>query len=73
MKHYDYGNKMSSFNQFQRFEGNSPLQILSRRGDDNIKMDIKRIRSEGVDWHHLAEDRDRCRAVVKTVMNLRFQ
>jgi len=27
-------------------------------------------RSEGMDWIHLAEDRDQCQAVVSTVLNL---
>ena len=35
-----------------------------------IKMDVKEIGSEGVDWIHQAQDRDKCRAVVNTVMNL---
>jgi hypothetical protein len=34
-------------------------------------MDIKEIWLEGVDWIHLAQDTDRLRAVVDTVMNLR--
>jgi len=37
---------------------------------DNIKMDLQEM--EGTDWIYLAKDRNRCRAVVKTVMNLRF-
>jgi hypothetical protein len=36
-----------------------------------IAMDHKEIGCEGVDWIHLAEDRDRWRAVVNTVMNFR--
>jgi hypothetical protein len=35
-----------------------------------IKTDVKEIGSEGVDWIHLAQDRDNWRAVVNTVMNL---
>jgi hypothetical protein len=33
-------------------------------------MDIREIGWEGVDWIHLAQDRDQSRAVVNTVMNL---
>jgi hypothetical protein len=38
---------------------------------DNIKMDLREIRWDGMDWIDLALDRDRRRAVVKLVMNLR--
>jgi hypothetical protein len=37
---------------------------------DNIKMDLRGIRQDGVDWIDLALDRDQWRAVVNTVMNL---
>jgi hypothetical protein len=33
-------------------------------------MDLREIGWEGVDWMHLAEDRDRWRTLVNTVMNL---
>jgi hypothetical protein len=39
--------------------------------EDNIKMDLREIRWEGKDWINLAQDRDRWRAVVNTVMILR--
>jgi hypothetical protein len=41
------------------------------RREDNIKMDLKEVGWEGVDWMHLAQDNDQWRAVVNTVMNLR--
>jgi hypothetical protein len=34
-------------------------------------MDLREIGLEGVDWIHLAKDRDQWRALVSTVMNLR--
>jgi hypothetical protein len=34
-------------------------------------MNVREIGWEGVDWMHLAQDRDQWRAVVNTVMNLR--
>jgi hypothetical protein len=37
----------------------------------NIKMDLKDIGWDGMDWTDLAQDRDKCRALVNTVMNLR--
>jgi hypothetical protein len=52
-------------------EGKRPLERPRRRYENNIKMSIWEKCSGGVDWIHLAQDRDRWRALVKTVMNLR--
>jgi hypothetical protein len=41
-----------------------------RRWKDNIKTDRREIHFVIVDWIHLAEDRDRCWALVNTVMNI---
>jgi hypothetical protein len=38
---------------------------------NNIKMDLREIGWDGVDWIDLAEDRDKWRALVSTVMKLR--
>jgi hypothetical protein len=53
-------------------EGRRPLGRPRRRWEDNIKMDLREVGWGGVDWIDLAEDRDRWRALVYTVMNLRF-
>jgi hypothetical protein len=37
---------------------------------DHIKIDLRERGWDGMDWIDLAEDRDRWRALVKTVMNL---
>jgi hypothetical protein len=37
---------------------------------DNIKMDLREMGWSGIDWIHLAQNRDKCRDIVKTVMNL---
>jgi hypothetical protein len=42
-----------------------------RRWEDNIKMDLQEVGWEGMDWIELAQDRDRWRALVNAVMNLR--
>jgi hypothetical protein len=51
-------------------EGKRPLEKPRRRWEDNIKMDL-RVGCGGVDWTDLAEDRDRWRAIVTVVMDLR--
>jgi hypothetical protein len=52
-------------------EGKRPLRRPRRRWEDWIRMDLGEIGLGGVDWIRLAQDRDRCRAVVSAVMNLR--
>jgi hypothetical protein len=54
-----------------RPEGRRPLGRRSRRWEDNIKTDLREIEFGDVDWIHLAQDRDRWRALVNTVMNCR--
>ena len=52
-------------------EGKRPLGRSSLRWEDNIKMDLQEVGCRGMDWIELAQYRDRCRALVNTVMNLR--
>ena len=52
-------------------EGKRPLGRPRRRWEDNIKMDIQDVGGGCGDWMKLAQDRDRWRALVITVMNLR--
>jgi hypothetical protein len=53
-------------------EGKRAL-VRTRRGwVDSIKMHLREIGWDGVDWINLAQDRDQWRALVNTVMNLRF-
>ena len=51
-------------------EGTRPLERPRRKWEDNIKMDLEVGRGFG-DWMELAQDRDRWRALVSTVMNFR--
>jgi hypothetical protein len=51
--------------------GKRPLGRLRRRWDDNIKMDLQEVDCGGVDWIELAQDRNRWRALVNAVMNIR--
>jgi hypothetical protein len=52
-------------------EGKRPLGRPRRRWVDNIKMDLSKIGWGSVDWIALAQDRDKWRALVNAVMNLR--
>jgi hypothetical protein len=52
-------------------ERKSLLGRRKRRWEDNIRMDLREIVWEGVYWMHLAQDMDKWRAVMNTVMNLR--
>jgi hypothetical protein len=52
-------------------EEKRPLARPRRKWVDNIKMDILEIALGGVDWIGLAQDKDKWRALVNAVMNLR--
>jgi hypothetical protein len=52
-------------------EGKRPLGRSRRRCVDNIKMDLREIGWDGIDWIDLVQDRDQWRAPVNTIMNLR--
>ena len=52
-------------------EGKRPLGRPRRRWEDNIKMDLREVGGGCEDWMELAQDRDRWRALVSTVMSLR--
>ena len=54
-----------------KLEGKRPLGRPRRRWEDNIKMDLREMGWGCGDWTELAQDRDRWRALVSTVMNLR--
>jgi hypothetical protein len=49
-------------------EGKRPLG-RPRHGWEDIRLDLREIGWEGVDWMHLAQDRDQWQAVVNMVMN----
>jgi hypothetical protein len=51
-------------------EGKRPLRKPRHRWEDGIRIDLRKL-AEGVEWIQSAMDRDRWRALVNTVMNLR--
>jgi hypothetical protein len=53
-------------------EENRPLGRPRRRWENNIKMDLQQVGGSCEDWMELARDRDRWRALVGTVRNLRI-
>jgi hypothetical protein len=53
-------------------EGKRPLGGPGRRWEDNIKMGLQEVGFGGMDWIDMALNRDRWRAVVNAVMNLRI-
>jgi hypothetical protein len=46
------------------------LESPRPRWEDNIKMDLLEVGCEDMDWIELAQNRDRWRALVNTVMNI---
>jgi hypothetical protein len=54
-----------------KLEEKRPLGRPRRRWEDNIKADIQEVGCGGMDWIELAHDRERWRALVNAVMNLR--
>ena len=49
-------------------DGKRPVVRPRRRWEDNIKMDLQEVGRGCGDWMELAQDRDRWRALVSTVM-----
>jgi hypothetical protein len=54
-------------------KGRRPLRRFKGRWKDNIKIDVREIQWGGVDWVHLAQDRDQWPALVHTEINLRLE
>jgi hypothetical protein len=52
-------------------EGKRPLGRPRYRWENNIRMELREIGWGDISWIHLAQDRDQCRALVHTVMNIR--
>jgi len=54
-------------------EGKRPFGRPRLRWEDNIKMDLQEVGCGGMEWIELVQNRDRWRAFVNAVMNLRVQ
>jgi len=53
-------------------EGKRPLGRPRCTWEDNIKLDLHTVGCGDMEWIELAQDRDRWRALVNAVMNIRF-
>jgi hypothetical protein len=65
------GEKRNAYRILGKPEGKRPLGRSRRRWVDNIKIDLREIGWDGMDWIDLAQVRDQWRALVNTVMNFR--
>jgi hypothetical protein len=66
-----YGEKRGAYRiVVGRPERRRPFGRSRHRWEDNIKMDLQKV-GWGMDWIELAQNRDRWRALVNAVMNLR--
>ena len=54
-----------------KLEGKRPMGRPRHRWEDNIKMDLQEVGRGCGDWMELAQDMERWRALVSTVMNFR--
>jgi hypothetical protein len=55
----------------ENLKGRDQLEDLGMDGKINIRIDLREIWWEGLEWIHLAQDRDQRRVLVNTVTNLR--
>jgi hypothetical protein len=53
-------------------KGRKQLTRTRRRREDNMRMDLREIGWERVDWIRLVQDRDQWRALLNMVMNIRI-
>jgi hypothetical protein len=65
------GDKRNAYRMVGKPEAKRPLGRPKCRWVDNIKMDLREIGWNGVDWIDKAQNRDQWRVLVNTVLNLR--
>jgi hypothetical protein len=65
--------KRNAYRLVRKPEGRRLLERPRRRWLDNIRMDLVEVGWSDVDWIGLDQDRDSCRALVNSVLNLRVQ
>jgi hypothetical protein len=55
----------------ENLKGRGNSEDLGVDGNIILQWILREIGWEGIDWMHLAEDRDGCQVLVNTIMNLR--
>jgi hypothetical protein len=53
-----FGGTRNALKNVGNSKGKRPPRIIWRKWEDNIRMDLREMRWEGVNWMHLAQDRD---------------
>jgi hypothetical protein len=67
-----YGNRRGAYRILVgKPEGKRPLGRPKRRWENDFKMNLQEVECGGTDWIELAQDRDRWRALVNALMDLR--
>ena len=56
-----------------KHEGKRPLGRPRRRWEDNIRMDLQEVGCGSMDWIELAQDRDRWRELVNSVIRVNLR
>jgi hypothetical protein len=63
------GGKKCVQNFVRKLRGKRPFGIHGRRREENLEVGLREVGFGSMDWISLVEDRDRCRALVRRLMN----
>jgi hypothetical protein len=69
--HFAFEKLLCNWQDFGKPEGKRPLGRPRRRWEDNIRRDLQEVGGDYGNWMERAQDRDRWRTLVNTVMNFR--
>jgi hypothetical protein len=66
------GERSSNRTAVRKPEGKRSAGRHRFRWENNIKMDLKRIQCQNINWIHLAQDGEQVQAFMNMIMNFRF-